>query len=112
MFSFLNPYVLLGGLAALILVGGSGYMKGRADSSAKYEYAAIKAERDELRLNAQVSDAARAADAKRMAQDADLLRDLQTKAEEDAKKLSDPNRVCLDADDNSSLRKHFRRKAT
>lgn len=109
MFSFLNPYVLLGGLAALIVVGGGGYLKGRADSSAKYEYAAIQTERDDLKKLLDVQKIIAEADAKRATENADLLRELQEKAEDDAKNLKNGDSVCFSPDESDSLRKHFRK---
>ena len=111
MFSFLNPYVLLGGLVALIAVGGGGYLKGRSDCSAKYQYAAIMAERDELRLNAQVTETIRNLDSQKMTQDAERIRDLQEKADSHATKLSDPDGVCFGNDDADRVRDLFRHKA-
>ena len=109
MFSFLNPYVLIGGLVALIAVGGGGYLKGRSDCRAKYEYAAIQAERDGLITAMKAEKSAREADAQHMAENDRLLRDLQEKAEDDAKNLKDGDGVCFSPDESDSLRQHFRK---
>lgn len=106
---FLNPYVIIGALVSLIAVGGFGYVKGRSDCSAKYEYAAIKSERDNLLTIIKIEKAAREADAVRMLENAELLRSLQEKAEDDAKNLQDAERECFSGNDTLRLREHFRK---
>lgn len=103
-----HPYVILGAVAAFLAVGAGGYFKGRSDCSAKYEYAAIQAERDGLLTAMKAEKSAREADALRMAENDRLLRDLQEKAEDDAKNLNDGDSVCFSPDESDSLRKHFR----
>ena len=103
----LNRYVIGAVLAALIVTGA--YVKGRSDCNARWEYASIQAQRDELLNLIKTEKAAREADAQRMAENADLLRDLQEKAEEDAKTLEDATRECFSRDDTLRLRQHFRK---
>jgi len=100
-----NRYVIGAALAAFLL--GGAYLKGRSDCSAKYEYAALQSERDSLRKLIEADHAAREADAKRLAENESLLRDLQEKAEEDAKNLQDGGSICFAPGDVDSLRQHF-----
>ncbi|NBJ13187.1 hypothetical protein [Microvirga arsenatis] len=104
----LNPWIIAGGLAALIATGGAGYLKGYADADRSAELKSVKEQRDGLLQLWTAEQAARAADAARYAENETLLRDLQQKAEADAQNLQDGDRVCLDPADTDSLRQHFR----
>ena len=106
--SILNPYVILAALAAFFVTGAGAYLKGRSDCSARYEYAAIKEQRDNLLQLWEISEAARHADAQRLMENQALLRDLQEKAEHDAQNLQDGGAVCFAPADTDSLRQHFR----
>ena len=111
MFSFLNPYIIIGALVALVGTYGVGRYQGSASCTAKYEYAAAKSKIAELELNAQVTERIRGLDSKKMADDADRIRDLQTKADENEKLLEDPNGSCFSDRDADRVRDIFRHKA-
>ncbi len=104
----LNPYVILAAAAAFCTTGAGAYLKGRADCAARHEIAALQEQRDALQRLWDTSETAGAADAQRLAGDDALLRDLQQKAEDDAKTIPDGERLCFDPADADSLRRHFR----
>lgn len=105
----LNPWFIVAGLVSLIAVGGGGYLKGRADCSAKWEYATLQAERDTLLNIIKTEKAARAADAQALSDNEALLRDLQMRAEANEKLLEDPARECFSGNDTDRLRDLFRK---
>lgn len=106
--SLLNPYVILAAVAAFFVTATGSYLKGQSDCSARYEYAAIKGERDALLDAMRAERTARASDARRLAENEAILQDFQEKADHDAQNLKDGGGVCFAPDDVDSLRQQFR----
>lgn len=93
----MTRYLIAIGVFCAIVAGA--YVKGRADCSAKYDYAAIKEDRDALRILLANTELAHKADAEKLAQSEAKLRDLKEKAETHADNLADPDRICFEPAD-------------